>query len=308
VTGTLVTNYPTSVAEAHAALGFGVFDHGWLCDDPSGNMAPAFGGLTLVAGGTGIIYGDPGPINNGAVDKTLGFGAPRTGKFDGGQAFDVGAGDDLLVAWVGMWRSLPSAFGSICGKVTATFTNGWAVAGRDGTAIGLGLGPGDSLGVSLLAFGAAAYHVGSWHVGIAAIDRSVGRACIGTRSVTTGTAMTNTSGSIDAQSVSTAASFSVGSSAWVPANDNFRLAALFIGKSVGAATGLPANVATALQNFHTYVTRSDNYKAKVMRRQLPPPYKQDFGATIPAILTVIGQSDNLIGGLFGSADFLPDEG
>lgn len=55
-------------------------------------------------------------------------------------------------------------------------------------------------------------------------------------------------------------------------------------------------------------TSNDNYKAKVMRHMLPPPYKQDFGAVIPSILTAIGQSDNLIGGLFGAADFLPDEG
>lgn len=51
----------------------------------------------------------------------------------------------------------------------------------------------------------------------------------------------------------------------------------------------------------------DNYKAKVMRHMLPRPYNQDFGAFIPTMLTVIGQSDNLIGGLFGAADFLPDE-
>lgn len=56
------------------------------------------------------------------------------------------------------------------------------------------------------------------------------------------------------------------------------------------------------------IVSSDNYKAKMMRRQLPPPYKKDFGAIVPAILTVIGQSDNLIGGLFGASDFLPDEG
>lgn len=53
---------------------------------------------------------------------------------------------------------------------------------------------------------------------------------------------------------------------------------------------------------------NDNYKAKLMRRMLPPPYKKDFGAIVPNILTVIGQSDNLIGGLFGKADFLPDDG
>lgn len=52
----------------------------------------------------------------------------------------------------------------------------------------------------------------------------------------------------------------------------------------------------------------DNYKAKVMRRQLPPPYNSDFGAVVSSILTVIGQSDNLIGGLFGKDDFLPDDG
>lgn len=304
MTGTIVTNYPASVAEVHAALGFGTFSHGWLCDELSGNLAPAFGGLTLTAGGTGIIYGDPGPV--GGDDKTIGFGAPRTGKFDGAQAFDVAAGDDLLVAWVGMWRAIPTLFGTMFGKVASTFTNGWAVSGVDGTGVSFGLGPGSTIGSGLA--GAAGYHVGSWHVGIAAIDRSVGRSCIGTRSVATGTTVTNANGNVDAQSLSTAAAFSVGSSAWVPANDSFRLAALFVGKSVGAATGLPANLAAALLSFHTYVTRSDNYKAKVMRRQLPPPYKRDFGATIPAILTVIGQSDNLIGGLFGSADFLPDEG
>jgi hypothetical protein len=53
---------------------------------------------------------------------------------------------------------------------------------------------------------------------------------------------------------------------------------------------------------------ADNYKAKLMRRMLPPPYRSDFASTIGVLLTVIGRSDNIIGGLFGSADFLPDEG
>jgi len=53
-------------------------------------------------------------------------------------------------------------------------------------------------------------------------------------------------------------------------------------------------------------TTSDNYKAKLMRRMMPPPYNSDFTSVVGRILTVIGQSDNLIGGLFGAADFLPD--
>lgn len=51
----------------------------------------------------------------------------------------------------------------------------------------------------------------------------------------------------------------------------------------------------------------DNYKAKVMRRQLPPPYKKEASSFAGRVLTIIGQSDNLIGGLFGPADFLPDD-
>jgi hypothetical protein len=50
----------------------------------------------------------------------------------------------------------------------------------------------------------------------------------------------------------------------------------------------------------------DNYKAKLMRHVLPPPYNGDFTSEIGMLLTVIGQSDNLIGGLFGTQDFLPD--
>lgn len=52
----------------------------------------------------------------------------------------------------------------------------------------------------------------------------------------------------------------------------------------------------------------DNYKAKLMRNMLPPPYEKTFGMRIPNVLTVIGQSDNLIGGLFGAEDFLPGGG
>jgi hypothetical protein len=53
---------------------------------------------------------------------------------------------------------------------------------------------------------------------------------------------------------------------------------------------------------------NDNYKGKLMRRMLPPPYKREFGRILPNLLTIIGRSDNLIGGLFDRDDFLPDEG
>lgn len=67
-------------------------------------------------------------------------------------------------------------------------------------------------------------------------------------------------------------------------------------------SNLPGNLALDLGG-----STLDSYKAKVMRRTLPPPYNGDFTSTLGKILTAIGHSDNLIGGLFGASDFLPDE-
>jgi len=51
----------------------------------------------------------------------------------------------------------------------------------------------------------------------------------------------------------------------------------------------------------------DNYKSKLLRRTMPPPYDQRLASTLGKILTVIGTCDNEIGGLFGEDDFLPNE-
>lgn len=51
----------------------------------------------------------------------------------------------------------------------------------------------------------------------------------------------------------------------------------------------------------------DTYKAKVMRHMLAPPWDKRFGTPMTDIITVIGASDNDLGGLFGRDDFLPDE-
>ncbi len=51
----------------------------------------------------------------------------------------------------------------------------------------------------------------------------------------------------------------------------------------------------------------DNYKSKLLRRTMPPPYDSRLSSNLGKLLTVIGTSDNEIGGLYGSDDFLPDE-
>jgi len=88
--------------------------------------------------------------------------------------------------------------------------------------------------------------------------------------------------------------------------------------ATGLVTGISAGVTNITASLGLIVSppqaldvisaTNDSYGAKVMRHMLPPPYKQDFNSQIGKILTVIGQSDNIIGGLFGADDFLPDEG
>lgn len=313
----VVTDYPRSVLEGQAALKFGTFTHGWLCNELSGNLIPVFGPDTLVASGTGLFYGYPGPGGSpgpgGVDDFAIGFSpGAATGRFSGNAAlFDIASvDDDLIVAWVGKWSALPSVYGAMFGKATPAFGNGWHMAGQDGTSLVFDLGPSASWSASLP--GTSGYMVGRWHVGIAVIDRTgVDTTRFGVRDLFGGTTvLSTTSTGINGNTAISTSNFTVGRGDWVPGNDNFRLAALYAGKGPGVAAGLgvTANITTALQNFTAYITRVDSYKAKVMRNMLPPPYKRNFGAVVPNILTVIGQSDNLIGGLFGAADFLPDEG
>ena len=52
----------------------------------------------------------------------------------------------------------------------------------------------------------------------------------------------------------------------------------------------------------------DSYKAKVLRSMVPsPPFDTRLKSNLGKLLTVIGNSDNDIGGRFGDDDFLPDE-
>lgn len=66
-------------------------------------------------------------------------------------------------------------------------------------------------------------------------------------------------------------------------------------------------LSVAVESFNTVAESVDNYKSKVLRKSLPPPYDSRLSSNLGKLLTVIGTSDNDIGGLFGTADFLPDE-
>lgn len=241
--------YPQSAADAAKAVPGATFTHGWLCDETSGDLAPAFGGVTLVASGTGLKYGDPGP--HGGSDRSVGFSpSAATGKFSGNNSalFDIAANtDELVVAWVGKWIAKPTAFGQMFGKASATFANGWSINGNDGQSITFGLGPGSTWGPSSI----DGFYIGVWHVGIAVIDRSgTDVARFGIRElVGSGKVLSTSATGINGNAASSASTFTLGKSDWVPGNDNFRLAALYVGKGAGVATGLAANLSAILDTF-----------------------------------------------------------
>jgi phage gp46-like protein len=242
--------YPASSAAMALAVPGGTFTHGWLCNDTAGNLGPVFGGVSLVASGTGLIYEDAGPRSGG--DFAVGFTAgAATGRFSGDASlFDIAANtDELIVAWVGKWSALPSVFGGMFGKASAAFANGWHMTGRDGTSLDFGIGPGAAWSASIA--GASGFLLGRWHVGIAVIDRTgTDTARFGVRELFGSTTVLSTSATgINGSAASTASNFTLGRSDWVPGNDNFRLAALYVGKGAGVAAGLAVNLSTALAIF-----------------------------------------------------------
>lgn len=283
--------YPTTAAAAALAVPGATFTNGWLCNDASGNMAPVFGGLTLTASGQ-VIYGQAGP--RGGTDRCLEFASPPSllGRFDGGSNFDVAGGDDLVVAWVGLWTALPSAFGAMFGKVSASFANGWSVSGTDGTALQFGCGAGSTAGSSI--GGTAGFHVGSWHVGIAVIDRSTGKSRVGTQALG-GAQQISPQGTASSTSFSNASNFYVGRSDWVPLNDHFRFAALYIGKAPGAATGLAAGLSASLQRFADTIGEAaiaSDYAGMLFALFPPGRLWRRFASTLYS--TLLGFADELV--------------
>jgi hypothetical protein len=239
--------------DAITAIKGATFTHGWLCDEINGGLAPVLGGVTLAASGAGLVYGDPGPRGGG--DRAVGCAVSQTGKWDGGALFSVGLADELVVAWVIKWIALPTAFGQVCGNASAAFGNGWSISGTDGTSMTFGLGPGSTFGTAIA--GPSAYMVGAWQVGLAVIDRSglTDISQLGVRELFgTAEVLSVQSSSIDGSAAPSASHFTVGTGDWVPGNDNFRLAALFVGKGPGVAAGLAANLSTALAQFATAVS------------------------------------------------------
>jgi hypothetical protein len=78
--------------------------------------------------------------------------------------------------------------------------------------------------------------------------------------------------------------------------------------SVGSSLNKPWTVfSVVFEALEPFLGARDNYKSKLLRGMWPPPYNSRLSSNLGKLLTVIGTSDNDLGGLFGVEDFLPDE-
>jgi hypothetical protein len=242
--------YPETAAQMALALQYGTWTGGvgYLHNESSGNLASAFGTpATLTANGT-PTYSNQGA--RGGSDKATGFDT-NTEYFDGGAAHDIGANDDLLVVWVWKWGSLPSAYGGVFGKVSAAFGNGWSVHCTSDPFVSFFLGAGAAYQVSAAA-STVPFYRGQYCVGIACVDRSTGKARIGVRSLTDGSSSVSSELTVTG-SFSNAATLRYGANAWINAATDCQVSAFYVVSGSGVATGLSANLSTALSNFASYM-------------------------------------------------------
>lgn len=238
-------DYPQTAAQMAAALGYGTWTSGagWLCNETAGDLAPAFGSVTLADSGT-PTYSTQGP--RGATDKAIGF-TLATDNFGGGDVFDVTSTDDLAIVWVGYFSSNPAAIRSLFSKYAPP---GWILSARTDGVIRLSLSDGSTaLDASSTTSGC---QPGEWHVGIACVDRSTGQARVGTIGLNTATSSAGSATStIGHGNLSNATAFQVGDDAagLFTAPGEFKLAAAYVVAGSGVATGLSANLSTALASF-----------------------------------------------------------
>lgn len=246
--------YPQTAAQVTAALGgYGDFTSGagYLCNESSGNLAAAFGTpATLTA--TSLTYSNIGA--RGGSDKAIGFDA-ATDNASGGDVFDVAASDDLCVVWVAKFTTATPPVSALLTKFPGATpywylympTSNYALAAGDG-----------SFSAATSALPAA----NAWHVGIAVIDRGAGTMRVGWREITSGAASVSASTSVASLgSCANAADMILGNEPGGSlAPQTMNIAALYIATGSGVATGLSANLSTALSSFATYMKSQTSTK------------------------------------------------
>lgn len=246
-----VSPYPDNATSVAAMLGYGDFSSGagWGFNIASGNDTGLFGGVTMTAVSSPTYRTSTGLSG---TDYAIGLDS-ASDAFSAGDTFDVTNLQDFVCAWVAKFSAAPGSTKTFITKRTTGA--GWQIlANADGTYTFRGF---DATPTQLFSCTAASMHVGSWHVGIATIDRATGKARIGTYSLA-GSSSVSTEQTTAATTMANAVAFTVGDDASAAGGGvtTALLAGLYITSGASVATGLSANLSTALTSFASAVNSS----------------------------------------------------
>lgn len=237
--------YPQIAAAMAAAVGYGAWSAGWLFNIASGNDSGAFGGVTMTAVSS-PTYGTEGP--RGGIDKAIGFNS-ASDAFSAGNNFDVGATDDLIIAWVGQFTATPASNYDLFSKTAPGLAGaGWYLYHNGGGAFQFTVG--DAADTATVTCAIPAANV--WYAAIAVLERATNKIRVGYQALDGSSSLVSTLTDATAVgSLSNAISFLVGNGDITGSgpHPNALISAFYVAKGNGAATGLGANLSTALTNF-----------------------------------------------------------
>jgi hypothetical protein len=243
---TNVLPFPDNAASLAAAIGYGVWTTGagWLMQEASGTLAASFGSPSLTA------VSSPTYRNSGTTtgDYAVGFDSAAD-AFSGGDVFDATATDDLVVAWVGKCSSSSSLF-DLMGKWSGAGA-GWLIYENSGTIIFASRD-----GVDQITPSCGSNASGSWHVGIAVLDRTNNLARVGICPLGGSPTVSASTASTLVGTLANASSLTVGASGGFGAPTDFLCSAMYVVSGTSAAGSLVANLSTALTNFASAINSS----------------------------------------------------
>lgn len=239
--------YPENAAALQAAIGYGTWTSGagWLMQEASGSLAAAFGSPSLTAVSS-PTYQNAGPA---AGKYAVGFNSADD-AFDGSTNFGLAAGDDLIVAWVAKIDN-SSARDMISRWGIPANPGVWIVRVNASGVVNLYVND----GVDEAQASTAALPSG-WHVGIAVLERATSRLRVAVRTLAGASDVSAEVNTAAIGAVNGANPFRLGANGLHGSADGFALAAAYIATGSGVATGLSANLSTALTNFANAINSS----------------------------------------------------
>ncbi len=255
--------YPLSEEAIEAAVGFGDWTggSGWLFNNSSSDVPAQFGSFDLAAFGT-PVYSQPGPRPG---DLAIKFDAGGSDSFSAGDNFDVGASDDLILAGVAKFEA-DLANGDVAyTAIKRDGTTGYHVvftrSSLSNARAEFFVGDGVDEGYATVQFPDGVMPVGEWFAWMAVVDRThnvTGCAVRTLAGVTTISSLTSISA---VGSLSNTAGFEVSNSG---VGKSWFCDALYAVTGSGKATGLAANLETAIKNFADNINGMDTQSRKVI--------------------------------------------